>query len=280
MLEQILELAPRSIHVADVGAAFLGERPPYQVLIDRQLCRLTAFEPDPREFDKLRQHLGDAINVLPYALGDGQEHTVYICPQGLGMNSLLEPDQANLNFFNCFPEWGRVIGTERISTRRLDDLAELAPIDFLKMDVQGSELPILTHGHQKLSKCVAVQTEISFITLYKNQATFGEIDQEMRRMGFIPHRFVYIKNWAIAPTVRAGEPRYPYHQLLEADIVYIRDIIHPESMENESIAKLALLAHFVFESPDLTARCLIELQNRGAVSPGATDSYYASLSAA
>jgi FkbM family methyltransferase len=273
-LQDVLSLAERCIHVADVGAAFLGEASPYQILIDQGLCTLTAFEPDAREFDALRQHLGDFATVFRDALGDGQEHNVYVCPKGFGMNSLLEPDPSMLGFFNFFPEWGRIESTERITTRRLDDIDELAPIDFLKMDVQGSELSILINGRTKLARCVAVQTEVSFITLYKNQPTFGDVDRELRRQGFIPHRFSNIKNWLIAPTIRPGEAPYPFHQLLEADIIYIRDIIHPEAMDSEQIAKLAVLAHLVFDSPDLAVRCLLELQRRKAVEPNAIERYF------
>jgi FkbM family methyltransferase len=273
MLQHILSLAEKCIHVADVGAAFLGEPASYQMLIDQGLCTLSAFEPDARELDALRQHIGEFATVFPYALGDGHEHTLYVCPKGVGMTSLLEPDPSTLGFFNLFPEWGRVEGTERVTTRRLDDVDELRPIDFLKMDVQGSELSILINGRTKLALCVAVQTEVSFITLYKNQPTFAEIDKELRRQGLIPHRFIAIKNWPISPTIRAGEPKYPFHQLLEADIVYIRDIIHPEAMDNEQIVKLAALAHWVFGSPDLTVRCLLELRRRKAVEPNAIERY-------
>jgi FkbM family methyltransferase len=273
-LQHVLSLAERCIHVVDAGAAFLGETSPYQILIDQGLCTLTAFEPDAREFDALREHLRDFATVLPDALGDGQEHNLYFCPKGFGMNSLLEPDPSMLGFFNFFPEWGRVESTERITTRRLDDIDELAPIDFLKMDVQGSELSILINGRTKLARCVAVQTEVSFITLYKNQPTFGDVDRELRGQGLIPHRFSAIKNCLISPTIRAAEPRNPFHQLLEADIVYIRDIIHPGTMDNEQIAKLAVLAHLVFNSPDLAVRCLLELQRREAVEPNAIQRFF------
>ncbi|HEX5958699.1 MAG TPA: FkbM family methyltransferase [Hyphomicrobiaceae bacterium] len=280
MLQQMLSVGERSIHVADVGAGFFGETPPYQPLIDQGLASLSAFEPDEREIETLRAHLGGTATVYPYALGDGREHTLYICPKGLGMSSLLEPDPCTLGFFNLFPEWGRVERTARIATRRLDDLTEMPQIDFLKMDVQGSELSILSNGRRKLAQCVAVQTEISFITLYKNQPTFGDIDRELRSQGLIPHRFMDVKNWSISPTIRAGEPRFPFHQLLEGDIVYIRDIIHPEPMSNEQIAKLALIGHLVYGSPDLAARCIIELQRRKAVEPNTTIRYYELLARA
>ena len=274
MIADLIELAGGPFQVADVGAAFFGEAPPYQPLMDQGLCRLYAFEPDVREVGALREHLGASATVLPFALGDGLEHDLYVCPKGLGMSSLHEPDPTTLGFFNLFPEWGRVESIERIATRRLDDVSEVPSIDFLKMDVQGSELSILTHGRKKLARCVALQTEISFITLYKNQPAFGEIDQELRRQGLIPHRFTNVKCWSISPTIRAGQPRYPFNQLLEGDIVYIRDIIHPEGMDDSQIAKLAVIAHSVYQSPDLAARCVLELQRRKVVDSGTLVKYY------
>lgn len=274
MLIDLLGPLSHEIHVADVGAAHFGEVQPYQVLLDRGLARLTGFEPDEREAAELAAKLGNRAELLPYALGDGQEHTLYICQPGLGMTSLLEPDLASLGFFNLFPDWGRVVSTAPCPTRRLDDLDEVGQIDYLKMDVQGSELPILMNGREKLGDAVAVQLEISFIPLYKDQPTFGEIDLEMRAQGLVPHRFTHVKNWSISPTTRAGDPRAPFHQLLEADIVYICDIIHPEGVADAQLAKLGLIAHFCYDSPDLAARCLEELAGRGTVDPRSRVQYY------
>jgi hypothetical protein len=119
MLRSALGLAEGAISVCDVGAAFFGEPAPYQPLINEGLCRLYAFEPDEREFEAANRHLGGAVTLLPYALGDGAGHTLYLCPKGLGMSSLLEPDAASLGFFNCFPEWGKVVETRKIVTHRL-----------------------------------------------------------------------------------------------------------------------------------------------------------------
>lgn len=274
MLIDLLGPLAGEIHVADVGAAFLGEQPPYQPLLERALARLTGFEPDPQEAAGLADKLGPRATLLPYALGDGGEHTLHVCQPGLGMSSLLEPDPATLGFFNLFPEWGKVVSTMPCPTRRLDDVDDIAPIDFLKMDVQGSELSILSNGRVKLAETVAVQLEISFITLYKDQPTFGDIDREMRLQGLIPHRFVNVKNWSISPTTRGGDPRVPFHQLLEADIVYIRDLIHADAMSIAQLAKLALVAHFCYDSPDLAARCLEELTGRGAIDAESRARYY------
>jgi hypothetical protein len=47
----------------------------------------------------------------------------------------------------------------------------------------------------------------------------GIIDLELRSQGFIPHRFTDVKRWSITPTIRNNDPRLPFNQLLEADIV-------------------------------------------------------------
>jgi FkbM family methyltransferase len=279
MLVDLLQPIGSEIHVADVGAAFLGEQPPYLPLLERQLGRLTGFEPDAQEAAGLADKLGPRATLLPYALGDGDEHTLHICQPGLGMTSLLEPDPETLGFFNLFPDWGRVVATEPVQTRRLDDVEEVDQIDYLKMDVQGSELPILENGRGKLADAVAIQLEISFIPLYKDQPTFGAIDLEMRRQGLIPHRFTNVKTWSISPTTRGGNPRAPFHQLLEADIVYVRDIIRPDDVTDAQLAKLALIAHYCYDSPDLAARCLEELAGRGTVSATSRTDYYAWMAA-
>lgn len=110
------------------------------------------------------------------------------------------------------------------------------------MDVQGSEPSILANGRGKLAGAVAIQCGISFVTLYKNQPAFGEIDLEMRAQEMIPHRFTDVKRWSTKPTVRGTEPRAAFHRLLEADIACVRDLIHPDSMSDADLAKLALIA--------------------------------------
>jgi FkbM family methyltransferase len=266
VLDQLLALPQGAIAIADIGAAFLGEVPPYQPLLDSGMARLFAFEPDTRQIEALKQRLGARATVLAEAVGDGREHTLHVCNHG--WSSFYKPDPQALAFFNTFSQLGRVESKVSLKTRRLDDMAELPAIDFLKMDVQGAELMVLQNGREKLSGCVVAQLETSFVTLYKNQPPFGAIDLEMRSLGFIPHRFMDIKRWPIAPAISGNDPRVPIHQLLESDIVYIRDLTRPGGFSDEQLKKLALIAHAVYRSPDLAARCLAELEKRGAVTDG------------
>jgi FkbM family methyltransferase len=276
MIEDIIDLPKGSIRIVDIGAAFLGENPPYQPLLDRGLATLTAFEPSESEREKLQVHLGSTATVLPYAVGDGRRHTLHVSTNAPGMTSLLERDPDTQAFFNNFALWGEVERTMPVDTVRLDDCGEVKDIDYLKMDAQGSELMILQGGQGKLSHCVVVQTEVSFITLYKLQPTFGEIDCYLRKHGFAPHCFAELKLWSIAPTVKDGNFRVPFNQLLEADAVYMRNTIH-QRIEVLSLKKLAVIAHYCYASHDLAARCILDLCARGAVSANAQQRYYDSL---
>lgn len=262
MLDQILSLPAGAIAIADIGAAFLGEAPPYQPLLDSGVGKLFAFEPDARQVDALRQRLGATGTVFPDAVGDGKEHVLHVC--NYGWSSIFEPDPQALAFFNSFAQLGRVEATAQIQTRRLDDIAELPQIDFLKMDVQGAELMVLQNGRAKLADCLAMQLETSFVTLYKGQPPFGAVDLEMRAQGFMPHRFMDVKRWSIAPAIAGNDPRVALNQLLESDIVYIRDLTRAEGFSDLQLKKLAAVAH-LYRSPDLAVRCLTELQKRGAV---------------
>lgn len=48
----------------------------------------------------------------------------------------------------------------------------------------------------------------------------------MRSIGFAPHRFLDIKSWSISPTTRGNDFRQPFNQLLESDIVYVKDMLN------------------------------------------------------
>ena len=153
------------INVADIGAASINETPVYSDLVMGGYGHLFAFDGDSRQIPALRKLYGDHATVLNHFLADGDPHTAYICREDTGMTSLLKPNQTALAFFNNFSLFGKVLREERIQTTRLDDIDEIGDLHFVKMDVQGSELNILKNGLKKLSNCVAVQLEVSFICL-------------------------------------------------------------------------------------------------------------------
>lgn len=261
--------------VVDIGANPIDSAPPYQPMLENRLCRVIGFEPQPEGLDGLNARKSDLETYLPYVVGDGQSATLKICSSP-GMTSLLTPDELALRHFPGFVEWGKVLREVAVTTRRLDDIAEIEAIDFLKMDVQGAELAILKNAASRLKDVIAIQTEVSFIPLYQAQPSFGEIDAELRRAGFVPHTFVAVNQRMIAP-MTAKTPYEGINQLLEADVVYVRDFMRPERMSAEQLKHLALVAHHCYGSFDLATNCLYHLTRLGAAPPDAIQQYLKTL---
>jgi FkbM family methyltransferase len=272
-LEALLEVPPRYVRVADVGAACLGESPSYQPLIERNLARVFAFDADERQVDQVKSQLGSVATVLPCALGNGKLCTLHVCPKEHGWTSLLEPDESHIEFFHFFSSFSAVAKKMPVKTHRLDDVEAVDGIDYLKMDIQGAELMVLQSGWRKLRDCVAIQLEVSFVTLYKDQPAFGELDIELRRHGFVPHCFAAIKRSAIAPTANGVDPTQPFNQLLEADIVYVRDIFRLGELSTDQLKRLTLVAHYCYRSPDLAGKAVLELQKVGSVPSSSYEKY-------
>jgi FkbM family methyltransferase len=270
-LARLLELS-RLTHAVDIGANPVDGAPPYRPLLDAQLCRLTGFEPQEAALVELNKKKGANETYLPYAVGDGGEHTLNLCAYS-GWTSLFTPSAAALEAFSFFKANARVVDRARLKTQRLDDIAEIDGIDFLKIDIQGGELAVFVHGREKLKHAVVIQTEVQFVDLYEGQPSFGELDQELRAQGFIPHAFAALKKWPIAPLQFGGNPTQALNQLLEADIVYVRDFVHAERMASDQLKHLALIAHACYGSFDLAGRCVALLAERGALPAGALQRY-------
>ena len=251
------------LQILDIGAAIINETPIYERLINMDFGYLSAFDGDSCQIEKIIQTYGkDNVSVYNIFLFDGNEHEAFICKPESGMTSLFKPKKEALDFFNGFSNFGEVQSVEKIQTSRLDDLSELISVDFLKMDVQGAELGILKNGENLLNNCLGFQLEVSFFSLYEDQPTFGDIDLYMRSKGYVPHQFIDVKKWSIAPTIFNGNFRTPGNQLLESDIIYIKDPLLIDSISDIQLKKFSLLSHYCFQSPDLNVFLLIEMEKR------------------
>ncbi len=263
----------RLSEIVDIGANPIDGDPPYKAMLTAGLCRVVGFEPQPEALAALEAARGPNERYLPWAVGDGGVHELKVC-RGSGMSSLLEPDIENLALFPTLAAAGQVIQRLPIQTRRLDDIAEIARIDLLKIDVQGGELAVFVNGRARLAEAVAVHTEVSFVTLYRKQPPFGVIDLELRQQGFVPHAMTSLKKRALAPCVVNGDPSRPIHQLVEADMVYVRDPARTQKMSQDQLRQLALIAHHVYGSIDLAIRCIAQLEESKALPAGSLQHYF------
>ena len=260
------------VEIVDIGANPIDGDPPYRPLLHGGWGRVTGFEPQRDALAELRRRAGPQERYLPHAIGDGHRHTLTLCATS-GFASLLEPDERQLELLTDFPGLARVTAREPVDTRRLDDVAEITAVDFLKIDIQGGELAVLRAGRDKLRRAVAVQTEVGFHRLYREQPTFADVDLELRHQGFVPHRFVTSRTWPIAPVVWADPLERAARHLVEADLLYVRDPVRLADCDDAQLGRLALIADIVYGSAGLALRCVLALIERGVLEPDAGDRY-------
>lgn len=265
--------------VVDIGANPIDTDPPYKPMLAKRLCTVVGFEPQADALATLNARKSDLETYLPYAVGDGTQSILKVC-QAPGMTSLLTPNPRVLNCFPGFSQFGKVNKEIPVETRTLDSISEISQLDFLKIDVQGGELAVFRNGTSRLANAVALQTEISFVPLYTNEPVFGDIDLTLRSLGFIPHMFDKINKRMILPLHSADNLYASINQLLEADIVYVRDFTQPEKMNAEQLKHLALIAHHCYRSYDLAVNCIHHLISRASVPSDSVERYLAALRSA
>lgn len=251
-----------TLDIVDIGASPIDGPPVYQELLQSGWARVVGFEPDPEALAALTRTKSAHETYLPYALGDGQRHTLHVC-QAPGMTSLLRPNHALLAHYHGFPEWSVVRQTREIDTVRLDDVREIVDIDFLKIDIQGAELLALRHGARQLARCVVVQAEVEFLPMYEGQALFADVELYLRGLGFAFHRFASSASPALKPLMVGNSPAGGLSQMLFADAVFVRDFTRLGVLSGPKLLKGAVVLHDIYRSYDL-ALLLLQEQDRRA----------------
>lgn len=250
-----------TIDIVDVGASPIDGQPPYQPLFNCEKAKIVGFEPNPAQFELLLNQQSNQCTFLPYAIGDGQVHTLNIC-HAPGMSSLLEPDMEILKHFHGFEEWSQVVERKTLSTVRLDDVKEIESIDYIKLDVQGSELAILQNGSKQLSKTLVIHIEVQFIPFYINQPLFGELDQELRNLGFYLHRFSPLVSRVFKPLMANNSIYSGLSQILWSDAIYVRKFTEFPQLNSQDLLKIAAIAHDLYDSFDLCSLALGHIDSK------------------
>ncbi len=258
----LLEFFPESLmfDVLDVGAS-RNETPPYQGLVDAGRARIIGFEPDAAECEELNRQYGPPHRFFPHFVGDGGQ-AVFHETNWLLTGSLYEPNTPLLEKFQNLAELVTPVATHPVVTRRLDDIPEIANVDFIKIDVQGSELPIFRNGLRALSSTLLIQTEVEFVELYKGQPLFADVDVFLRGAGFQLHTFAGFSGRAFKPLISQNNRNLPFRQILWSDALYVRDWMALERLGEEKLQKYAVIAHDLLGSYDLVHLVLAELDRQ------------------
>lgn len=249
------------IKIVDVGANPIDGTPPYIDLLRSGIADVVGFDPNPDSLVRLNQQKTAAETYLPYAIGDGKRHTLHIC-KAQGMTSLLQPNPAVLNLFHGFPSWGTVMATESIDTVRLDDIAETAGLDLLKIDIQGGELMAFRNGVSRLRDALVIQTEVEFLPMYVDQPLFGDVDVFLRQQGFMFHRFFPLVSRVIAPLVNNNDIYAGMSQIFWADAIFVRDLTRLAELSPRQLIAFATIMHDCYKSIDLVMHVLTHHDQR------------------
>lgn len=213
----LLEESPLTI--VDVGAAggihrrwnALGHKP-----------RAILFEPDPRTREKLVKETEDSI-VLPTALSDHKGTMEFNLCRAEQLSSVYKP---NLPLLKRFLEQKYLSGFEIAESISLpcDTLdhqlkeRKIIDVDFIKIDVEGHELPILRGAVQTLKQATGLELEVGFMSVRQDQPLFEEVHREVSNAGF--ELFDLEKSYFSRPGNRSYGP--DKGQLVFGNALYLR----------------------------------------------------------
>jgi FkbM family methyltransferase len=221
--------------IVDVGAQMLEyEKHIYAPVTESGLKhRVIGFEPLANRLNERINREGQGrLVMLPNAIGDGSAATLYI--NDFDATSSLYP----LNRKLCADLAGlsqlRTVNTRRVETVTLDAALEregTGLVDFLKLDIQGSELKALQGAEKILKRVAVVHCEVEFSPIYEGQPLFPEIQRFLNARGFelidliIPHRYSYeVSSGASSPD-----------RLLWADAVFFMQDLSAIGMRSQAL---------------------------------------------
>jgi hypothetical protein len=158
-----------------------------------------------------------------------------------------------LEKFQNLSELVQVVERTTVSTKRLDDIDEVQNADYLKIDVQGAEVDVFNGAKNLLADIMIVHTEVEFVPLYINQPLFAEVDQILRKHGFLFHKFCRggMVGRNFKPLIVNNNINQSLSQVLWSDVIYVKNFLHYDQMPPGKLLKLAVILHDVYGSYDL-----------------------------
>ncbi|MBC8123268.1 MAG: FkbM family methyltransferase, partial [Gemmatimonadaceae bacterium] len=191
----------------------------YRFEADVDACRKMNTEFEARKANWQERHIPKA---LWSTVGTAALHLTRLP----AYSSFYRPDSNYLKRFCGYAESTEVVSTVEVETTTLDTFCEsegIDEIDFLQIDVRGSDLDVLKGGAQIIGKSVlSTIIEVEFVPLYQDQPLFGDIDCYLRGSGF---DLFDLETYRVQ---RTSSPIFsPLHpgQLLWSNAFYFRDLL-------------------------------------------------------
>jgi FkbM family methyltransferase len=209
-------------------------------------------EPDSRSSKSvIKSNSSSSYNsesLITHALWHSKgEVTLNLCRKPMA-SSIYEP---NRQFINLFPEPERndIVDTIMLPSETVDRVAQQANVNFdvIKLDVQGAELDVLKGATNSLAQTLAIDIEVEFCELYKDQPLFDQIFSFLRKSGLEFIDFTYIYRWSPDSFNGLGQTTF-------SDALFMRAPEKvAESKDASTIRKFAMICA-VYERGDLLIR--------------------------
>ncbi|MGF6181983.1 FkbM family methyltransferase [Massilia sp. UYP32] len=250
-------LLTRPLTVVDVGAQELeNEDHVYAPLTRHGLpYRIVGFEPQQDKIEASRRNNPDSrVTLYPTFIGDGGRHTFHANNDDatsslLPFNRALTAQLRDLDHLHT-------VHTEEVATSRLDDvLSQEGAVDFLKLDIQGFELPTLRHAGAVLARTNVVHCEVSFAPIYEGQALFSEIETLLRAAGFWLLDFSSLCRYPSVGSAARSRDRLGW-----GDAVFVR-----QALDAQDLLAQALVLLLVYDKPS-AAQALVRQAGIGDLS--------------
>lgn len=252
--------------IVDVGARGGFER--HWDIFDKQI-RLIGFEPDIKEYRRLnRIDKSDIKKYYHFALsnrvGKNKFNIVLDSPQASSFYKF------NTKFMSRFYDISKFMRqkTINVATITLDDFIKnemIKFVDFLKLDVEGCELDVVSGAKNVLaSSLLGITLEVQFAQIFNNNASFAKLDQIMGSFNFKLFDIGLLR--LPKKTLSALKPK-DWGQAIAGHVLYFRDGAEEisrrkvrEFWDDLKILKLACLFE-LYNLPDCSLE-LVEVAKR------------------
>ncbi len=247
LVRQALLRLGRRPRIVDIGAQMLAsEAHVYDALAQLTPLDIIGFDPLERRIAERRAaEAQDGLTLLPYAIADGGRHVLHINNDD-ATSSLFPLNLAHNAAFNHLQTL-RTLRTETVQTHRLDDVVPAAAVDFLKLDIQGSEAMALRNGGATLARTAVVHCEVAFAPIYVGQPLFPAIHDLLAGQGFDLVDLLHPARYHYPATGDAPAA----DRLLWAEAVFFR-----RAADTATRAAQALVAAVIYRKPSLARHLL------------------------
>lgn len=224
-------------------------------------ARIIGFEPNGDEAGK--DVFPDNVQIYPIGLGRrAGTQELRICKFPYASHTL----PIDETFWKRFPNYD-YFELDRLETIEVIDFDGFAatngigPVDFFKLDTEGTELEILRGAENALTQSVlGVQIEVGFDQYHVGRAVFADVDIFMREHGFSLFELCPLRLARSAlPHLHAVDVApASYGQMLWGDALYLRDLMveaNRDFAQSPAMVLKTICLYDIFGYPD----CAVEL---------------------